>query len=155
MSVFHFHFHFHFIFHWSTAQGAPACGNEWRPGVCNKPRVKCGDCAQRQLLPVTDQVIFRHLAGQHTVGAYPLLTDESCYFLAADFYEADWREDARAFMQTCREVDIPAALEVFRSGNGAHIWIFFNDLVSARSVRQHCAALISHTYSKVVDSRLS
>lgn len=134
---------------WESTKGAsgysPVCGNEWKPGVCHKPRVKCGDCNQRQLLPVTDQVIYDHLAGKQTIGVYPLLTDDSCYFLAADFDEADWREDANSFMQSCRELGIPAALEISRSGNGAHIWIFFAEPVPAREARQLGAALVSHT----------
>jgi len=134
---------------WESAKGtsgySPACGNEWKPGICHKPRVKCGDCSQRQLLPVTDQVIYDHLAGKQTIGVYPLLSDDSCYFLAADFDEADWREDARAFMQSCGELGIPAVLEISRSGNGAHAWIFFVESVPAREARQLGAALISHT----------
>jgi len=134
---------------WKSAKGtsgySPACGNEWKPGICHKPRVKCGDCNQRQLLPVTDQVIYAHLAGKQTIGVYPLLSDDSCYFLAADFDEADWREDAKAFMQSCRELGIPVALEISRSGNGAHAWIFFAEPVPAREARQLGAALISHT----------
>lgn len=134
---------------WESAKGtsgySPACGHEWKSGICHKPRVKCGDCNQRQLLLVTDQVIYDHLAGKQTIGVYPLLTDDSCYFLAADFDEADWREDANAFMQSCRELGIPAALEISRSGNGAHAWIFFAVPVPAREARQLGAALISHT----------
>ena len=134
---------------WESAKGtagyAPACGNEWKPGICHKPRVKCGDCTQRQLLPVTDQVLYDHLAGKQTVGVYPLLADDTCFFLAVDFDEADWREDASAFMQSCRELAIPAALEISRSGNGAHAWIFFAESVPAREARQLGAALISHT----------
>ena len=134
---------------WESAKGtsgySPVCGNEWKPGICHKPRVKCGDCNQRQLLPVTDQVIYDHLAGKQTIGIYPLLSHDSCYFLAADFDEADWREDAGAFMQSCRELGIPAALEISRSGNGAHAWIFFAEPVPAREARQLGAALISHT----------
>ncbi|MCG6907445.1 MAG: helicase, partial [Desulfobacteraceae bacterium] len=107
--------------------------------------MKCGDCNQRQLLPETDQVIYDHLAGKQTIGVYTLLSDESCYFLAADFDEADWREDAKAFMQSCRKLGIPAALEISRSGNGAHAWIFFAEPVLAREARQLGAALISHT----------
>jgi hypothetical protein len=113
---------------WESAKGASgystACGNEWKPGICHKPRVKCGDYDQHQLLPVTDQVICDHLVGKQTIGVYPLLIDDSCYFLAADFDEADWREDAKAFIQSCRELGFPAALEISCSGNGAHAWIF-------------------------------
>ncbi len=144
---------------WESAKGtsgySPACGNEWKPGICHKPRVKCGDCNQRQLLPVTDQVIYDHLAGKQTIGVYPLLSDDSCYFLAADFDEADWREDAKAFMQSCREHDIPAALEISRSGNGAHAWIFFAEPVPAREARQLGAALISHACDRTRQLSLS
>jgi hypothetical protein len=88
---------------WESAKGAsgysPACGNEWKPGICHKPRVKCGDCSQRKLLPVTDQVIYDHLAGNRTIGVYPLLADDSCYFLAADFDESDWRENDKRKQQ--------------------------------------------------------
>jgi hypothetical protein len=110
--------------------------------------VKSGDCNQRQLLPVTDQVIDDHLAGKTTIGVYPLLSDDSCYFLAADFDEADWREDAKAFQQSCRELGIPAALEISRSGNGAHAWIFFAEPVPACEDRKLGATLISHTCNR-------
>jgi len=113
---------------WESIKGSagysPACGNEWKPGVCLKPRIKCGDCEQRLLLPVTDQVIRNHLTGKHTVGVYPLLSDDTCLFLAVDFDKAEWQENVKAFMQSCRELDIPAALEISRSGKGAHVWIF-------------------------------
>lgn len=66
-------------------------------------------------------MIYSHLAGEHTVGVYPLLEDGTCYFLAVDFDEADWRGDARAFMQSCNELGVPASLEVSRSGQGAHV----------------------------------
>jgi len=134
---------------WESSKGtsgySPACGNEWKPGLCHKPRVKCGDCSHRLLLPVSDQVIYDHLAGKQTIGIYPLLTDDSRYFLAADFDEADWHEDALAFMASCRELAIRAALEISRSGQGAHVWIFFADPVPAREARQLGAALLSHT----------
>ena len=86
---------------------APACANEWRAGVCEKPRIKCGDCGNRLLIPLSDAVIYDHLAGEHTVGVYPLLEDDTCYFLAVDFDEAEWRDDARAFMQSCEELGVP------------------------------------------------
>lgn len=114
----------------------PACANEWRAGICEKPRIKCGDCDNRLLIPVSEAVIYKHLAGQHTVGVYPLLEDDSCHFLAVDFDEAEWRDDARAFMQSCTELGVPAALEISRSGQGAHAWVFFASRVSARDARR-------------------
>lgn len=128
---------------------APACANEWVAGVCNKPRIKCGDCTNRLLMPLTDEVIYAHLSGKHVVGVYPMLEDDRCHFLAADFDEADWRQDALAFKRTCLELGVPAALEISRSGNGAHAWIFFNRKVSARDARRLGAAIISVTCAKL------
>lgn len=123
----------------------PACANEWRDGVCEKPRIKCGDCRYRLLIPLSDAVLYKHLAGEHTVGVYPLLEDDACCFLAVDFDEADWRDDARAFMQSCDELGVPAALEVSRSGQGAHVWVFFASCVAACDARRLGTAIISHT----------
>jgi hypothetical protein len=137
---------------WESSKGksgySPACGNEWKPGVCEKARVKCADCEKRMLLPVTDQVVVDHLTGRQIIGVYPLLTDDTCWFLAVDFDEAQWHEDAAAFMLSCRELGVPAALEVSRSGEGAHVWIFFIEAVSAREARKLGAALISHTCAR-------
>ena len=118
---------------------SPLCANEWRTGVCEKPRIKCADCGNRLLVPLTDQAIYDHLAGHHTVGVYPLLADDSCHFLAVDFDDADWRSDAQAFAQSCRELGVPVALEISRSGNGAHAWIFFSSNVAARDARRLAA----------------
>jgi hypothetical protein len=70
---------------------APACSNEWVPGVCEKPRVKCTDCENRKFIALPDQVIFEHLTGKLTAGIYPLLQDDTCRFVVADFDEAEWR----------------------------------------------------------------
>jgi superfamily II DNA or RNA helicase len=134
---------------------APACANEWRAGVCEKPRIKCSDCANRLLVPLSDSVIYGHLAGKHTVGAYPLLADDTCHFLAVDFDEADWREDARAFVQSCHELGVSVALEISRSGNGAHAWLFFADRVPARDARRLGTAIISHTCSRTRQLQLA
>lgn len=134
---------------------APACGNEWRPGICEKPRIKCGDCHQRQLLEVNDDVIFRHLAGAVVVGVYPLLKDDTCFFLAADFDESEWRDDVRAFAASCDALGVPVALEISRSGNGAHAWIFFEDKVLASDARRLGAAIISHACERTRQLSLS
>ncbi len=133
---------------------APACANEWRAGVCEKPRIKCGDCSKRLLIPLSDAVIYDHLAGEHTVGVYPLLEDDTCYFLAVDFDEAEWRDDACAFMQSCEELGVPAALEISRSGNGAHAWVFFTSRVSARDARRLGTVIISHTCARTRQLKL-
>lgn len=133
---------------------APACDNEWKPGICEKPRIKCSDCGHRKLSPLTDAVIYAHLAGDQTIGVYPLLEDDSCHFLAADFDEAEWREDARAFVQSCGDLGVPVALEISRSGEGAHAWVFFAGRVSARDARRLGAAIISHTCARTRQLKL-
>lgn len=134
---------------------APACANEWRAGICEKPRIKCGDCGNRLLVPLSDAVIYDHLAGKQTVGVYPLLEDDTCCFLAVDFDEADWREDAQAFMVSCDELGVPAALEISRSGQGAHAWVFFDGRVSARDARRLGTAIISHTCARTRQLKLA
>lgn len=134
---------------------SPACANEWRAGVCEKPRIKCGDCGNRLLIPLSDSVIYSHLAGEHTVGIYPLLEGDTCHFLAIDFDEAEWREDARAFVQSCTELGVPVALEISRSGKGAHAWVFFASRVPARDARRLGTAIISHTCSRTRQLKLA
>jgi hypothetical protein len=93
----------------------PVCGNEWVQGVCEKPRIKCSDCPHQHFLSIADEVIRWHLSGKDNedkdfvMGIYPMLVDETCFFLAVDFDEGDWQEDAKAFWDTCRRLSIPAA----------------------------------------------
>jgi len=134
---------------------APACANEWRAGVCEKPRIKCGDCGNRLLIPLTDAVIYAHLSGDDTVGVYALLADDTCHFLAVDFDEEQWRDDAKAFYQSGVELGVPVALEISRSGKGAHAWIFFSGRVSARDARRLGTALISHTCARTRQLKLT
>jgi superfamily II DNA or RNA helicase len=124
---------------------SPVCVNKWQPGICKLPTIKCSECSHSQYSPVTDYTIRLHLRGEITIGVYPLLVDNRCYFLAIDFDEADWREDARAVLQTCLDNDLPAALEISRSGEGAHLWLFFANATLARDARRLGAALISAT----------
>jgi hypothetical protein len=112
-----------------------ACNNEWGQGICNKPRIKCQDCNHRQFSELNDQVIYRHLAGQQVVGLYPLLHDNTCYFLAADFDKGNWQDEVKAMSRACTEYGVPHAVEISRSGNGAHLWIFFDENVSANEAR--------------------
>ncbi|MEI6387563.1 MAG: DEAD/DEAH box helicase family protein [Spirochaetota bacterium] len=138
-----------FALRWESAKGgssySPACAHAWVRGICERPRIKCSECPCRELLPINDQVIYAHLSGKHTVGIYPLLQDDTCHFLAADFDEADWKGDALAFVISCREFGIPAGLEISRSGSGAHVWIFFRTAIPARDARRLGTALVSHT----------
>jgi hypothetical protein len=134
---------------------AVACANEWVRGICEKPRIKCADCPNRRFLPLTDDVIRWHLSGcdpdgqPFVVGIYPLLQDETCFFLAVDFDKASWREDAAAFCETCRRLNLPAALERSRSGQGAHVWFFFEQAIPAALARR----LGSHVLTETMEGR--
>jgi hypothetical protein len=127
---------------------APACSNEWVGGVCRKPRVKCGSCPHRAFLPVTDQVILDHLQGRHVIGIYPLLPDETCRLLAADFDGASWQEDVATFAATCRRLGVSPTSERSRSGKGAHAWFFFSGPVAASVARKMGCHLLTETMSR-------
>lgn len=134
---------------------APACANEWIRGVCEKPRIKCTECPNRRFLPVTDDVIRWHLSGHDSegqpfvAGVYPLLQDETCFFLAVDFDKAGWRDDAAAFLEACRHLNLPAALERSRSGRGGHVWFFFEEAIPAALARR----LGSHVLTETMEGR--
>ena len=93
-------------------------------------------------------MIHDHLTGKLTAGVYPLLTDETCWFLAADFDKATWQDDVRAFLQTCADWKIPAALERSRSGRGGHVWIFFDAPLPAGLARKLGAAILTRTMER-------
>lgn len=141
-----------FALRWEGRSGksgySPACLHEWDRKLCAKPRIKCAGCENREFRAVTDDVINDHLSGSYTMGIYPLLMDETCWFLAADFDKAAWRDDVEAFMLICNEVKIPAAIERSRSGQGAHVWIFFDRPVSASLARKLGCALLTRTMEK-------
>ncbi|HEX9046262.1 MAG TPA: DEAD/DEAH box helicase family protein [Verrucomicrobiae bacterium] len=104
---------------------------------------------------MTDEVVHGHLSGKDVlgrpfvIGVYPMLSDECCYFLAADFDRQDWLEDARAFLHTCERLGLPAALERSRSGNGGHVWLFFEEALPARLARN----LGSHILTETMEMR--
>jgi len=127
---------------------SPACTNEWAPGLCEKPRVKCGECPNQAFQPVTDQVVLDHLQGRQVIGAYPLLEDETCWFLAVDFDKGEWESDVRAFRETCERVGLHAAVERSRSGNGAHVWFFFSEPVPAADARRLGSHLLTETMTR-------
>ena len=127
---------------------APACHNKFVRGVCDLPKVKCGDCPNQAFIPFDDAAVVGHLTGRHVMGVYPLLADETCWFLAVDFDEGTWIDDVTAFVETCRRVGIPGAVERSRSGNGAHVWFFFSSPVSAAAARKMGCYLITETMSR-------
>ena len=127
---------------------SPVCANEWSRGICNKKITRCADCPNRELVPFTKQVVAEHLKGNITVGVYPLLRGETCYFLAIDFDETTWMEDVTSFRDTCAKEKVPVYVERSRSGNGAHAWIFFEVQVPAYLARRLGSFLITQTMSR-------
>jgi superfamily II DNA or RNA helicase len=137
--------------HLGRAGFQPACANEWAAGLCDKRRNKCGTCPSREFLPLTPAVIRDHLRGKRegehgrefVVGIYPLLTDETCWFLALDFDGPSWAEDATAVLRASREVGVPVALERSRSGDGGHVWMFFAEPLPAVLARKLGSLLLT------------
>ncbi|MGD0262327.1 MAG: DEAD/DEAH box helicase family protein [Verrucomicrobiota bacterium] len=133
----------------------PACANEWVRGLCDKPRIKCPECPNRRLLPVTDDVVRQHLSGrddlgrEFVMGLYPMLSDETCYLLAVDLDGDAWREDAGALRATCRRLALPVALERSRSGKGGHLWLFFAEALPASMARN----VGSHLLTEAMEGR--
>ena len=124
---------------------APACANEWIRGVCDKPKVRWGECPNQAFIEVEDRVIAGHLGGKYTAGVYPLLPDDTCWFVAVDFDEESWTDDVGAFVETCEGYTLSPAVERSRSGNGAHVWFFFTTPVSARDARDMASFLLTET----------
>ena len=127
---------------------APACANKFVRGVCDLPRIRCGECSNQAFLPVDDAALHAHLTGKHVMGVYPLLPDETCWFLAIDLDGASWSDDVQAFAQTCAAAGVPAVVERSRSGDGAHAWFFFSEPIPAVLARQMGCALITVTMAR-------
>ncbi|WP_227395938.1 DEAD/DEAH box helicase [Jeotgalibacillus aurantiacus] len=86
--------------------------------------------------PLSEEVLYRHLSGEKTVGLYPLVTDNSCYVLIFDFDKKNWMDDVSAFGQACARFQIQCSFEISRSGEGCHVWLFFSEKVPATIARQ-------------------
>jgi len=139
----------------------PCCRKEWIKGLCRKPKIKCHDCESRDFVPVTDEIIQSHFLGRdvsmkrskrdYTIGVFPLLQDETCWFLAVDFDKEDWMDDVSVYMDTCRTYKVPAALERSRSGKGGHVWIFFSEPIPAGLARQLGAFMLTESMEQRPD----
>src|SRR3954462_9677038 len=136
---------------------APACANEWVRGICEKPRIKCAECPNRRFLPVTDDVIRWHLSGRDdagqrfVAGVYPMLLDETFFFLAVDFDKGYWLEDSIAFIETCHRLDVAAVLERSRSGRGGHVWLLLEEAVPAALARKVGSYILTETMEQRPD----
>lgn len=122
----------------------PVCAREWSREYCDKKKFKCAECPNREFQPLGYSDIYRHLEGKDpngrdVIGVYAILPDNTCQFLCCDFddksCEHGYQKDVMAYVGVCRDWGIPAYIERSRSGNGAHVWILFNEPVKARTAR--------------------
>jgi hypothetical protein len=137
---------------WQNKNGksgyAPACFNEWKHGLCIKPKIKCSECNNKSFESLNEKVIEEHLKGNIVAGIYPMRIDEKCYFLSIDFDDEGWEKDTTILRNSCKEFDIPFAVERSRSGNGAHVWFFFKEKISAALARKFGTSLLTYSMSK-------
>lgn len=127
---------------------SPGCSNEWRPGVCGKPKVRCGECPNQAFVALDDRQLLAHVQGLQVIGIYPLRPDDSCRLLAIDLDRGSWRADVQALAKTCRSLGIHPAIERSRSGSGAHLWIFFTDAVQAADARRLGFTILTATMAR-------
>ena len=126
----------------------PVCGNEWNEEYCDKKKHKCSACPNRKLMPLTNKDIYDHLAGKDkygrdVIGLYPMLKDETCKLLCLDFDEEDFKEAVSAFRRVCEMYNVPISVEISRSGNGAHIWMFFEEAITSATARKLGTSLLT------------
>lgn len=135
----------------------PVCINEWKQGLCDKKKYRCAICSNRNFAPLTTQDMYRHLEGKDkyccdVVGLYAIMQDNNCAFLCADFDDKNckygYKEDVLAYVGVCREWLIPYAIERSRSGNGAHVWIFFEAPLPASKARRLGNAILTEAMTR-------
>jgi len=137
---------------WQNKKGesgySPVCLNEWIPGVCHKPKIKCSKCTQQSYSKLGETIVEEHLRGDIVIGIYPMNLDETCYFLALDFDDDGWEKDISVIKDTCAEFGVPIAVERSRSGNGGHVWFFFEDEIPASIARKFGISLLTYSMGK-------
>jgi superfamily II DNA or RNA helicase len=127
---------------------SPVCLNQWHKDLCGKPKTPCSKCKNSSYAPLNERVIEDHLRGIIVAGVYPMMQDETCFFLAIDFDKEGWQKDISIVRDACKEFNIPVAVERSRSGNGGHAWFFFEDRLPATLARRLGTALLTYSMNK-------
>lgn len=138
-----------FAIHWQSGNKSgymPAC--QYDPFVYKLHKMKGGlwkDFKDKTYLPYSDHQLIKHLNGEKLIGIYPLMKDNTSWFIAADFDKEKWREECNTLIKACREKEIPAYLERSRSGKGGHVWIFFNKPYASIKSRKILLSILEQT----------
>ena len=138
---------------------SPVCANKWQSGKCDLKKYSCATCPFKENVALNNSYIFNHLAGKDencrdVIGLYPLMPGNLCRFLSFDFDNhkenekksssqiENWKADVLAVKTVCSSLEIPCYIEISRSGNGAHLWIFFSENISAKLTRNFGTAIL-------------
>lgn len=122
---------------WKNKSGySPYCYNDFKPGLCNKPKIKCSSCNNSNFAQLDNELLKKHLLGEQVLGLYPMTTKDTCYLLAMDFDEATWKDDVAVVRRLCYANNIPVYAERSRSGEGCHLWFFFEKEIKASVARK-------------------
>lgn len=134
---------------WKNKPGySPFCFNDFKTGICNKPRIKCTECKNSRFASLNSEQLKKHLMGKEVLGLYPMTEKDTCYLLVIDLDEARWQDDCNVIRKVCVENKIPIYVERSRSGKGCHMWLFFNTEIKASIARKFGITILNLAMQK-------
>ncbi len=137
---------------WESKSGktgySPYCRNEWKRGICDKPRISCRKCRNSDFVTFDISSVRKHLTGEVVLGAYAIDKDEYCRFLVIDLDGDKWKDDVKSLLECACEIKVPVYPEISRSGNGCHLWFFFTMPMKAGFARKFGMSFITKAMQK-------